>query len=136
MGTWPQAYDNGHQDSTTANCSSMTYRANGITLTGGDYLIPANSGSTGTYNGRGAQNKDVRYSASAGWYWRPWDRLAAWEFFKIESDGTLVVRHFCTDSSDCQLTSPEGSSNYCCSSTSKVAAQTTCQAAGTGKLSM
>ena len=67
--------------------------------------------------GRAAQNNDPNYKAADGWFFRPWDRPLAWEFVKF-SNGQMIVHHFCSDRT-CKNTSPQGSGNFCCGSTSQ-----------------
>ena len=66
-------------------------------------------------NDEGVPHPDPLYQ---GWYYRSWDRQAAWEYFRFTTNGELEVHHFCTDSTGCSKTSPLGSSNFCCSSLS------------------
>ena len=109
-GQYDQVYSNGHTDGTTVECDgSINWRAS--KLNGKLYLAGSKLPSD-----RAAQNNDPNYQASDGWFFRPWDRDQAWEFVKF-SDGQMIVNHFCTDG--CKDTSPEGSSNYCCGSTSQ-----------------
>ena len=63
-------------------------------------------------NAGGVPHHDSNYQ---GWYYRPWNRDAAWEYWRITSTGELEIHHFCTDSDGCTGTSPLGSSNFCCS---------------------
>ena len=71
-------------------------------------------------NDIGVPHPDVSYQ---GWFYRSWDRAAAWEYFRFTHDGKLEVHHFCTDG--CREKSPLGSSNFCCKSIS--AGGTRCQ---------
>ena len=64
-------------------------------------------------NDAGVPRPDPNYQ---GWFYRPWDRALAWEYFRFTDDGQLEVHHFCTDG--CSGTSTLGSSNFCCSSVS------------------
>ena len=64
-------------------------------------------------NDEGVPRPDLSYQ---GWFYRTWDRAAAWEYFQITDDGKLEVHHFCTDG--CSGTSPLGSPNFCCKSVS------------------
>ena len=61
----------------------------------------------------GVPHPDPHYQ---GWYFRPWDRLEAWEYFRFTSNGELEVHHFDTDAS--RGVSPLGSPNYVISSIS------------------
>ena len=62
-------------------------------------------------NAEGVPHPDTNYQ---GWYYRTWDRDAAWEYWRFTSKGEFEVHHFCTDG--CGDTSPLGSPNYCCKS--------------------
>ena len=62
-------------------------------------------------NDIGVPHPDTSYE---GWFYRPWDRAAAWEYFRFTHDGELEVHHFCTDDDGCRQTSPLGSPNFCC----------------------
>ena len=61
-------------------------------------------------NGEGVPHPDSNYQ---GWYYRQWDRDAAWEYWRFTSSGEFEIHHFCTDG--CRDTSPLGSPNFCCS---------------------
>ena len=110
-GRYDQTYSNGHKDSTTVECSgNVKWRAsklNGKLYLAGSKLPAA----------RAAQNNDPNYQAADGWFFRPWDRPLAWEFVRFYN-GQMIVRHFCTDSGVCNKKSPEGSSRFCCGSSS------------------
>ena len=102
-GSFQQSYSNGHKDLTTITCSgSMTWGTFQATQ---DKLLMAND--------EGVPHPDSRYQ---GWFYRPWNRETAWEYFRFLPDGRLEVHHFCTDG--CSAISPLGSSNFCCSSIS------------------
>ena len=102
-GSFQQSYSNGHKDLTTITCSgSMTWGHFQATQ---DKLLKAND--------EGVPHPDSRYQ---GWFYRPWNREPAWEYFRFLPDGRLEVHHFCTDG--CSAISPLGSSNFCCSSIS------------------
>ena len=108
-GTFKQQYTNGHQDSTTVNCDgSMVWNAGTL------YKRTLQR-----VNDDGVPHPDHLYE---GWFYRPFNREAAWEFYRFTSNGQLEVHHFFTDSTstDFTSTSPLGSPNYCCSSLSMV----------------
>ena len=62
-------------------------------------------------NAGGVPHHDANYK---GWYYRPFNRENAWEYWRITSTGEFELHHFCTDGG-CTGTSPLGSPNYCCS---------------------
>ena len=105
-GTFEQQYTSGHKDSTTVACDgSMVWRGGALRET-----------TLKRVNDDEVPHPDTMYE---GWFYRPWNRAAAWEYFRFTSNGELEVHHFCTDSpSKCSGTSPLGSSNFCCSSLS------------------
>ena len=99
QGTFQQTYTNGHKDTTTITCSgSMVWRGSQLTQ---EKLLKVND--------EGVPRPDSRYQ---GWFYRPWNRATAWEYFRFLNDGRFEVHHFCTDG--CKAISPEGSSNFCC----------------------
>merc|ERR1712113_776474 len=104
-GTFQQKYSNGHVDSTSINCNGvMVWRAGKLTEV-----------THRRVNGPGVPHPDAKYE---GWFYRDWDRSAAWEYFRFKPNGDMEVHHFCTDHAACSKTSPLGSSNFCCSSIS------------------
>ena len=103
-GTFAQHYSNGHRDSTTINCNgSMVWHSRDT------MFLKRFKG----VNDEGQPHPDSRYR---GWYYRPWSRAKAYEYFRFTENGELQVHHFCLDG--CSKTSPLGSPNFCCSSLS------------------
>ena len=103
-GVFAQKYSNGHQDRTTIRCTGeMIWRGDTLTETGFKNV-----------NDAGVPRPDSNYQ---GWFYRPWNRALAWEYFRFTDSGQFEVHHFCTDG--CSGTSPLGSSNFCCSSVSE-----------------
>ena len=59
-------------------------------------------------NEKGVPHPDPHYQ---GWFYRPWNRATAWEYYRFTSNGELEIHHFCT-SRFCQKISPLGSPNF------------------------
>ena len=64
-------------------------------------------------NSEGVPHPDANYQ---GWYYRPYSRDEAWEYYRIRSTGEFEVHHFCNDTCSVENTSPLGSQLFCCSS--------------------
>ena len=103
-GVFAQKYSNGHRDSTTLSCTGeMIWRGGTLKETGLKHV-----------NGAGVPRPDPKYQE---WFYRPWNRALAWEYFRFTDSGQLEVHHFCKDG--CSGTSPLGSPNFCCLSVSE-----------------
>ena len=76
----------GKEHETTIKCDgSMAYKDNTLRET---MLKRVNE------NGASGNHNDPNYE---GWYFRPWDRSEAWEYFRFTSNGNLEIHHFATD---------------------------------------